>query len=70
MEIAYINASIAQSLTSLCTSHQISLGQDDWYGVLLHWSRLLIFTQHDVVLDDVSEINVRKLATTTHAHAL
>ena len=49
-------------LTRLCTSHEVSLGEDDRDRVLLHRRRLLVLAQHYVVLDDVAEIDVRKLS--------
>ena len=57
---------ILSVLTGLCTSHQVSLGQDDRQRVLLYWCRLFILTQHDVVLNNVSKINVRKLPRQTN----
>ena len=50
------------ALTRLGTSHEVSLGEDDRDRVLLHRRRLLVLAQHYVVLDDVAEIDVRKLS--------
>jgi len=59
---AVVYPSLTDSLhTSLSTSHQISLGQDDRQSILLYWCRLVVLAQHYVVLYDVSEINVSKL---------
>ena len=48
-------------LTSLGTGHQISLGLDDWDGVLLNWSRSGVATQVNVAHNDFSHFDIVEL---------
>ena len=50
-----------RALTSLGTSHQISLGLDDWDGILLNRSRPGVATQVNVAHNDFSHLDIVEL---------
>ena len=56
------------ALTGLGAGHEVTLGEHDGDGVLLHRGRLVVLAQRDVVVDDLTQVGLRKLAPQTKKH--
>ena len=55
-------------LTGLRAGHEVSLGEHDGDGVLLHRGRLLVLAQRDVVVNDLTQVGLCKLAPQARKH--